>query len=83
MRYQLTHHALVRMRERKIEAARVEQALASPQLTEQDAEDPATEHCLAAIAGWGYRVLRVVCDPRTNPVKILTVHFDRSMKGRL
>ena len=83
MRYQLSQHALIRMRERKIEGAWVEQAIASPQLTEQDAQDPAIEHRLAAIAGRGYRVLRVVCDPRADPVKILTVHFDRSMKGKL
>jgi hypothetical protein len=30
-----------------------------------------------------YRVLRVVCDPRQNPLKIVTLHFDRSMKGKL
>jgi hypothetical protein len=31
----------------------------------------------------GARVLRVVCDPRTMPLRIVTVHFDRSMKGKL
>lgn len=41
------------------------------------------EHRLAAIAEQGYRVLRVVCDPRATPLKIVTVHFDRSMKGKL
>jgi hypothetical protein len=71
------------MTERKIEPAWLEQTIASPQLTEPDAQDPAIEHRLAAIAARGYRVLRVVCDPRTKPVKILTVHFDRSMKGKL
>lgn len=41
------------------------------------------EHRLAAIAQRDYRVLRVVCDPRQNPLKIVTLHFDRSMKGKL
>ena len=28
-----------------------------------------------------YRILRVVCDPRAAPLKVVTVHFDRSQKG--
>ncbi len=83
MKYELSQHALIRMRERKIETAWLEQAMGSPQRTEPDPDDPAVEHRLAAIAERGYRVLRVVCDPRADPVKIITVHFDRSMKGKL
>ena len=32
--------------------------------------DPGPEHRLAVIAEQDYRVLRLVCDPRTNPLKI-------------
>ena len=83
MKYELSEHALIRIRERKIEIAWLEQAITKPQRTEPDEDDPGMEHRLAAIAERGYRVLRVVCDPRANPLKIVTVHFDRSMKGKL
>ncbi|HOX58511.1 MAG TPA: DUF4258 domain-containing protein [Candidatus Paceibacterota bacterium] len=83
MKYELSEHALMRMRERKIESAWLEQALTRPERTEPDADDPGMQHRLAAIAEQGYRVLRVVCDPRAHPLKVITVHFDRSMKGKL
>jgi hypothetical protein len=83
VKYQLTEHARIRMRERKIETAWLEQALTNPQRKEADEDDPGMEHRLAMIAQRDYRVLRVVCDPRTNPITIVTVHFDRSQKGKL
>ena len=83
MKYELSAHALIRIQERKIEISWLEQALTKPQRTEPDAEDPALEHRLAVIAEKDYRVLRVVCDPRSDPLKVVTVHFDRGMKGKL
>jgi hypothetical protein len=83
MQYELSEHALIRIRERKIEMAWLEQALISPQKTEPDEDDPALEHRLAVIAEKGYRVLRVVCEPRAKPLRVVTVHFDRGMKGKL
>lgn len=83
MKYQLSQHAATRMRERKIQTAWLEQAIADPQRTEPDPDDPGMEHRLAAIAQRDYRVLRIVCDPRQNPLKIVTLHFDRGMKGKL
>ncbi len=83
MKYVLSQHAEARLAERKIDVAWLEQVITNPQRTEPDPDDPALEHRLASIAERGYRVLRVVCDPRQNPLKIVTVHFDRSMKGKL
>jgi hypothetical protein len=83
MQYALSRHAQVRLAERKIALAWLERVLVSPQRTEPDPDEPALEHRLAAIPECGGRVLRVVCDPRQNPLKIVTVHFDRSMKGKL
>ena len=57
--------------------------MANPQRTEPDEDDPALEHRLAAIAEKDYRVLRVVCDPRAKPLRVVTLHFDRAMKGKL
>jgi len=83
MKYELSEHAATRMRERKIETAWLEEVITNPQRKEVDPDDPALEHRLAAIAEHDYRVLRVVCDLRRRPLKIVTVHFDRSMKGKL
>ena len=80
MKYELSHHAFVRLQERKIDYGWLEQAIIHPEKTEPDPDDPALEHRLAAIAERDYRVLRVVCDPRATPLKIVTVHFDRSIK---
>jgi hypothetical protein len=83
VKYELSDHARVRMQERRIETAWLEQVIANPQRTEPDEDDPALEHRLAMIAEKDYRVLRVVCDPRATPLKIVTLHFDRAMKGKL
>ena len=71
------------MRERKIETAWLEQAITQPQRTQPDEDDPGMEHRLVAIPEKEYRVLRVVCDPRVTPLKVVTVHFDRSMKDKI
>ena len=83
VKYELSKHSQTRLSERKIEIAWLERALTNPQRTEPDPDDPLLEHRLAAIAERDYRVLRVVCDPRRSPLKIITVHFDRNMKGKL
>ena len=41
---------MVRLRERKIDLAWLEQAITQPERTEPDPDDPALEHRLAAIA---------------------------------
>jgi hypothetical protein len=83
MTYELSEHAATRMRERKIETAWPEEVITNPQRKEFDPDDPGMEHQWAAIAERDYRVLRVVCDLRQRPLKIVTVHFDRSMNGKL
>lgn len=75
MKYELSEHAATRMRERKIEAAWLEEVITNPQRKEVDPDDPGMEHRLVAIAERDYCVLRVVCDPRQRPLKIVTVPF--------
>ena len=50
MRYELSEHALTRLRERKIETTWLEQAITNPESVEADPDDPGLEHRLAAIA---------------------------------
>ena len=83
MRYELSQHAEQRLMERNIEVGWLEQALEHPALILEDEVDPSLEHRLIVIDRYGGRVLREVCTPTTDPIKVVTVHFDRSMKGKL
>ena len=49
MKYELSEHAMTRLRERKVEIAWLEQTIANPERTEADPDDPRLEHRLAAI----------------------------------
>ena len=67
--YKLTRHAEDALIKRKIEKKWLEQALEFPQQIEPDATDPELEHRLAAISECENRVLRVIINPHTNPVR--------------
>ena len=83
MTYELTQHAMDALAERRIPLEWMERVLANPTLVESDDTDPRLRHFLGAIAEHGNRVLRVVLDPMAAPVRIITVYFDRKMKGKL
>lgn len=83
MKYQLTQHARDVMAERQIPVEWMEHALNNPEKTEPDTGDAALEHSLALIAQHGNRVLRVVYNKSVDPVRVVTVYFDRKMKGKL
>lgn len=83
MPYQLTQHAKDAIAKRSIPTAWLERVLASPQRIEVDGTDPSLEHRLAVIEEHGQRVLRVVVNVRTAPERVVTLFFDRNMKGKL
>lgn len=83
MEYVLSKHAQKRMYERDILEEWLLQALTEPDLIVMDEDDPQLGHRLAVIKEEGHRVLRVVCIPTGKPLTVVTVHFDRSMKGKL
>lgn len=83
MDYELSRHAERRMRERDIRQEWLELAFQRPVLIKRDEIDPSVEHRLVAIEEVGGRVLRVVCDPKVSPIRVITVHMDRSPKGKL
>ena len=84
MDYELTTHASESLRKRSsIRLEWLERVLAAPQLVERDTLDPELEHRLARIDEHGGRVLRVIVRPGTVPVRVVTVYFDRKMRGRL
>ena len=71
-----TAHASEMLKERGILAAWAS-ALAAPESVEPDRLDPSLQHALGRIPDHGNRVLRVVFDPSTSPVRLVTVFFDR------
>ncbi|MBV8226996.1 MAG: DUF4258 domain-containing protein [Verrucomicrobia bacterium] len=81
--YDLSKHARDVISARQIELAWVEQVLDSPEVVEADRDDPELMHHVGRIKRHGDRALRVVFNKSVNPVRIVTVYFDRKMKGRL
>lgn len=83
MRYELTQHAKDVLAERGIRLEWLETALAKPQLTVADAVDPDLEHRLLRIPDYGNRVLRVILNCTVDPVRVVSVYFDRGMRNKL
>ncbi len=83
MEYTLSKHAQDAIREREIRLEWVSEAMAHPTMTEDDPDDPELRHILRPIADFGYRVLRVIFNQTKNPPHVVTVYFDRTMKGKL
>jgi len=48
-----------------------------------DKDDIELEHALAKIPEFGNRVLRVIYKKKASPLKIITVYFDRTMRGKI
>lgn len=84
MKYELTEHARESLRTRSaIRMEWLERALAQPQKVEPDTLDPELEHRLLRIDEYGGRVLRVIVNKVRNPVRVITIYFDRGMRNRL
>ena len=83
MDYILTSHAKIVLKEREIPISFLKQALTEPELILEDNDDPALEHRLCKIKEYDNRVLRVIFNKTVNPIAIITVFFDRRMKGKL
>lgn len=81
--YTLSAHAEVVMTERSIKREWLDRVLAQPELVEVDRDDSDLTHALGKIPEHGGRVLRVVYNGIKKPMKIVTVYFDRTMKGKL
>ena len=82
MNYELTEHAKESLRIRaNIRLEWLEQAIAVPHRVEPDRIDPNLEHRLLRIDEFDGRVLRVVLNANVKPPRIITVFFDRSLRG--
>ncbi|MGP8218279.1 MAG: DUF4258 domain-containing protein [Limisphaerales bacterium] len=77
-----TQHALRRMAKRQLQQEWIEQVIANPSRIEPDEHDPELEHRLATVPELANRVLRVIVS-KSEPRRVVTVHLDRKMKGKL
>lgn len=83
MIYTLSTHAIDTIRERKIRPEWITATMTKPVMTEPDQDDATLTHALQVIPEYGDRVLRVIYNHTKHPPHIVTVFFDRGMKGKL
>jgi len=83
VKYELTNHAKKALAEREIPVEWLERTLGAPELTLPDPDDPEVERRFRKIPEFGGRVLRVAVNTTVEPVRIVSVFFDRTMKGQL
>jgi hypothetical protein len=83
MNYTLTEHAKKMLTEREIPVEWLERVLNEPALCEADPDDASLERRYRPIPEFEGRVLRVVINATVEPVHVVSVFFDRSMRGKL
>jgi hypothetical protein len=83
MKFELTKHAKKVLTEREIPIEWLERTLAAPELVLPDPDDAAVERRYRKIPEFGGRVLRVAVNTAIEPCRVVSVFFDRQMKGKL
>jgi hypothetical protein len=83
VKFELTNHARRAVAEREIAIEWIERTLDAPELTVPDPDDPAVERCFRRIPEFDGRVLRVAVNRTVEPHRVVSVFFDRKMKGKL
>ena len=78
-----TRHAVHAMEERMILKEWVESTVGQPALRTPDPHDPEVERFFRRIPERGDRVLRVAVNTQVVPWSVVSVFFDRSMRGEL
>lgn len=83
LRLEYTEHALHVMTERSISIEWVEIVVGGPELRMSDPNDSQVERFYRRIPEHGNRVLRVAVNTHVAPWRVVTVFFDRSMRGEV
>ncbi len=78
-----TLHARHVMEERGISSEWVERAVAEPERRMRDPHDETVERFYIRVPECDGRVLRVAVNTGTNPWRVVSTFFDRSMRGKL
>ena len=83
MNYELTKHAQKALEERGIQSAWMDKTLSAPECVLADPEDATVERYFRRIPEFGGRILRVAVNTTVEPKRVVSVFFDRTMKGKL
>jgi uncharacterized DUF497 family protein len=83
MKFELTKHAQKALDEREIPFAWLERTLSAPELVLPDPDHATVERRFRRIPEFGGRVLRVAVNTAVEPNRVVSVFFDRKMKGKL
>ena len=79
----VTAHAREAMAERLIRLHWIERVVNAPELRTDDPTDPEVERFFGRVPERGDRVLRVAVNTRVEPWRVVSVFFDRDMRGQL
>ena len=82
MKFDLTRHAKKALAEREIPLEWVERTFAMPELILPDSYDATVERRFRKIPEFGGRVLRVAVNTAVEPNRVVSIFFDRKMKGK-
>ena len=83
MNYELTKHAQKALEERSIRIEWLERTLSAPECVLPDSSDATVERYFRPIPEFGGRILRVAVNTSVEPTRVVSVFFDRAMKGKL
>ena len=83
MKFDLTKHAQKALEERGIPVEWMERTLSAPELVLPDPDAATVERRFRRIPEFGGRVLRVAVNTAVDPNRVVSVFFDRQMKGKL
>lgn len=81
--FHYTTHAHTAMTEREILHEWVEETLVNPEHCAEDPKDTELQRFYRRIPDFENRVLRVVANTNVVPWRVVSVFFDRRMKGKL
>ena len=79
-KYEFSEHARGMLRERNIKESWVTLTIENPD--KKELKNNETIHYIKRIVEHGNRYLRVVVNPNVNPQIIITLFFDRRLRGR-
>jgi uncharacterized DUF497 family protein len=83
LEFKLTKHAEEVIKRRAIPMEWIERVLSDPQIIEPDKVDSQLQHRLRRIEEFNNRTLRVILNTGVEPVRIVTVYWNRKMRKRL
>jgi len=82
MKFELTKHAQRVLDERGISVEWMQRTLSAPEWVLPDPEDATVERRFRRMPEFGGRVLRVAVNTAVDPNRVVSVFFDREMKGK-